>query len=247
MPANEGRGYVLRRIMRRAIRMGKKLGLQKPFMHKTSGFVIEQMKDAYPSLIDQRAFIEKVVLAEEEQFLMTSQGQDLMASAIYRAFRDYKTMIENKTNVGVNANQSETKTTTTTTTITKPKPIVQTETANTQSTVTEPKVEQKPTTTTTTIAEPTPVVTNTSIETPKSNTQPENQVVNTTTITTQTTSNQSKPTEKPVQTSSSTTIKTETTQPVVEQPKTPTTINSTQVAPPKTQVLPQQINKPKES
>jgi alanyl-tRNA synthetase len=71
MPSNEGRGYVLRRIMRRAIRMGKKLGFEKPFMHKTSGFVIEQMKDAYPSLIDQRAFIEKVVLAEEEQFLRT--------------------------------------------------------------------------------------------------------------------------------------------------------------------------------
>lgn len=71
MPSNEGRGYVLRRIMRRAIRMGKKLGLEKPFMHKTAGYVIEQMKDAYPALVDQRAFIEKVVLAEEEQFLRT--------------------------------------------------------------------------------------------------------------------------------------------------------------------------------
>jgi alanyl-tRNA synthetase len=71
MPANEGRGYVLRRIMRRAIRMGKKLGFDKPFLHKTAGFVIEQMKDAYPALLDQRAFIEKAVLAEEEQFLRT--------------------------------------------------------------------------------------------------------------------------------------------------------------------------------
>jgi alanyl-tRNA synthetase len=71
MPANEGRGYVLRRIMRRAIRMGKKLGFDKPFLNKTAGYVIEQMKDAYPALVDQRAFIEKVVLAEEEQFLRT--------------------------------------------------------------------------------------------------------------------------------------------------------------------------------
>ncbi|MGK5082946.1 alanine--tRNA ligase [Bdellovibrionota bacterium FG-1] len=71
MPSNEGRGYVLRRIMRRAIRMGHKLGLDKPFLDKTAGFVIEQMKDAYPALVDQRAFIEKVVFAEEEQFLRT--------------------------------------------------------------------------------------------------------------------------------------------------------------------------------
>jgi alanyl-tRNA synthetase len=71
MPSNEGRGYVLRRIMRRAIRMGKKLGFEKPFLNKTAGYVIEQMKDAYPNLVDQRAFIEKAVLAEEEQFLRT--------------------------------------------------------------------------------------------------------------------------------------------------------------------------------
>jgi alanyl-tRNA synthetase len=71
MPANEGRGYVLRRIIRRAIRLGKKLGFEKPFLHKTAGFVIDQMKDAYPALVDQRAFIEKAVLAEEEQFLRT--------------------------------------------------------------------------------------------------------------------------------------------------------------------------------
>src|SRR4029077_8150994 len=66
LPSNEGRGYVLRRIMRRAIRHGKKLGFTGPFLHKTAGFVIDQMKDAYPSLVDQRAFIEKAVLAEEE-------------------------------------------------------------------------------------------------------------------------------------------------------------------------------------
>jgi alanyl-tRNA synthetase len=71
MPSNEGRGYVLRRIMRRAIRYGKKLGFSGPFLYKTAGFVIDQMKDAYPDLVEKRAFIEKAVQAEEEQFFRT--------------------------------------------------------------------------------------------------------------------------------------------------------------------------------
>ena len=71
LPSNEGRGYVLRRIMRRAIRHGRKLGFNAPFMHKTCGFVIDQMKEAYPDLIEKRSFIERAVLAEEEQFFKT--------------------------------------------------------------------------------------------------------------------------------------------------------------------------------
>jgi alanyl-tRNA synthetase len=71
LPSNEGRGYVLRRIMRRSIRYGKKLGFTGPFMHKTIGLVIEQMAQAYPDLVNQRPFIEKAVLAEEEQFFRT--------------------------------------------------------------------------------------------------------------------------------------------------------------------------------
>ncbi|MBS1959568.1 MAG: alanine--tRNA ligase [Bdellovibrionales bacterium] len=71
MPSNEGRGYVLRRIMRRAIRHGRKLGFNGPFMHKVCGFVIEQMKDAYPDLVGKKAFIERAVMAEEEQFFKT--------------------------------------------------------------------------------------------------------------------------------------------------------------------------------
>jgi alanyl-tRNA synthetase len=83
LPSNEGRGYVLRRIMRRAIRYGKKLGLNAPFLHKTVGFVIEQMKEAYPNLVSQRAFIEKVVLAEEEQFFRTlERGLSLLDEEI---------------------------------------------------------------------------------------------------------------------------------------------------------------------
>lgn len=71
MPSNEGRGYVLRRIMRRAIRHGKKLGFEAPFLFRTAGFVIDQMKDAYPELVEKRTFIEKAVQAEEEQFFKT--------------------------------------------------------------------------------------------------------------------------------------------------------------------------------
>lgn len=71
MPSNEGRGYVLRRIMRRAIRHGRKLGFDGPFMHQVCGSVIEQMKGAYPDLVEKQAFIERAVLAEEEQFFKT--------------------------------------------------------------------------------------------------------------------------------------------------------------------------------
>ncbi len=71
MPSNEGRGYVLRRIMRRAIRHGRKLGFTGPFMSEVCASVINQMKGAYPDLVDKKAFIERAVLAEEEQFLKT--------------------------------------------------------------------------------------------------------------------------------------------------------------------------------
>ncbi|MBU6153226.1 MAG: alanine--tRNA ligase [Bdellovibrionales bacterium] len=71
MPSNEGRGYVLRRIMRRAIRHGRKLGFSGPFLHQCCGFVIDQMKEAFPDLTDKRAFIERAVMAEEEQFFKT--------------------------------------------------------------------------------------------------------------------------------------------------------------------------------
>ena len=71
LPSNEGRGYVLRRIMRRAIRHGKRLGLQRPFLAEVCGTVIEEMGGAYQETRENRAFIEKVALTEEESFRRT--------------------------------------------------------------------------------------------------------------------------------------------------------------------------------
>lgn len=74
LPANEGRGYVLRRIMRRALRHGKKLGFEKPFLHGVAEQVIEEMKEQYPELSANREFIGKVVVNEEARFLATLDG-----------------------------------------------------------------------------------------------------------------------------------------------------------------------------
>jgi alanyl-tRNA synthetase len=71
LPSNEGRGYVLRRIMRRAIRFGRFLGLKKPFMSAIAAEVIRDMSEAYPHLLDAAELLAKVVLHEEERFLET--------------------------------------------------------------------------------------------------------------------------------------------------------------------------------
>jgi len=68
VPSNEGRGYVLRRIIRRAIRHGHKLEAKGNFFHKLVSSLILQMGDAYPELVQQQAIIEKLLRIEEEQF-----------------------------------------------------------------------------------------------------------------------------------------------------------------------------------
>ena len=70
-PSNEGRGYVLRRIMRRAIRYGRNIGLTKPFLHQTASVVMDIMKPSYPELLDAKAFITNVIENEEIRFIET--------------------------------------------------------------------------------------------------------------------------------------------------------------------------------
>jgi len=71
LPSNEGRGYVLRRIMRRAIRYGRQIGLTDPFLHETVKSVFHVMQSAYPELLDNTSFIQNVVINEEKRFSET--------------------------------------------------------------------------------------------------------------------------------------------------------------------------------
>lgn len=71
MPSNEGREYVLRRLLRRAARHGRLLGMDKPFLYEVCGTVIDENEKAYPNLAEKREFIAKVILTEEENFCKT--------------------------------------------------------------------------------------------------------------------------------------------------------------------------------
>ncbi len=70
-PSNDGRGYVLRRVLRRAIRHGKSLGMEKPFFYKLSDVVLQEMGSVYPELGREIEIIQKMIRAEEEKFLET--------------------------------------------------------------------------------------------------------------------------------------------------------------------------------
>ncbi|HAT2117740.1 TPA: alanine--tRNA ligase [Legionella pneumophila] len=83
LPSNEGRGYVLRRIIRRAVRHGNKLGLPSPFFFKLVQPLIDVMGDAYPELINSKAHIERILQQEENQFTRTlEQGLRLLQDHI---------------------------------------------------------------------------------------------------------------------------------------------------------------------
>lgn len=71
MPSNDGRGYVLRRLIRRAYRHGNSIGLDEPFLYKLVGGVADIMKDAYPELLSSMEYVSKVCLSEENRFALT--------------------------------------------------------------------------------------------------------------------------------------------------------------------------------
>ena len=71
LPSNEGRGYILRRVIRRAARYGRELGLSQPFLHKLSGSVVDTMRQAYPELARAKLIMAQVTQGEEERFIQT--------------------------------------------------------------------------------------------------------------------------------------------------------------------------------
>ena len=74
LPSNEGRGYVLRRLLRRAARHGKLLGVNEPFLYKVCETVIHENRTAYPDLVEKQTFITRVIKTEEESFARTIDG-----------------------------------------------------------------------------------------------------------------------------------------------------------------------------
>ncbi|KXO05607.1 alanine--tRNA ligase [Bacillus thuringiensis] len=94
LPSNEGRGYVLRRLLRRAVRYSKKLNINRPFMFELVTVVGEVMKDFYPEVLEKKDFIAKVVKNEEERFHETlHDGEAILAEVIAKAKEEKTTVI----------------------------------------------------------------------------------------------------------------------------------------------------------
>lgn len=86
LPSNEGRGYVIRRLLRRAVRFGRLLGLHEPFFYRVSEAVIRQMGDVYPELVTYREHVLRVIRSEEERFGETlAQGTEILNALISEA------------------------------------------------------------------------------------------------------------------------------------------------------------------
>ena len=91
MPSNEGRGYVLRRLLRRAARHGRLLGRREPFLYQICETVIQENASAYPELTEKKEYITKLIRVEEENFAKTiDQGLSMLQSIIER--EDVKTL-----------------------------------------------------------------------------------------------------------------------------------------------------------
>ncbi|MEM7195913.1 MAG: alanine--tRNA ligase [Pseudomonadota bacterium] len=103
LPSNEGRGYVLRRIIRRAIRHGYQLGCKQAFMHRIVPALVDEMGDAYPDLVQQQSRIERVLRAENEKFnetleqgirilnqeIETLEGKEIPGNLVFKLYDTY--------------------------------------------------------------------------------------------------------------------------------------------------------------
>jgi len=86
MPSNEGRGYIIRRLLRRAVRYGKTIGIDRPFLHELTSVVGEVMGVYYPEVVEKREFIERVIRTEEERFHETlSDGLAMLSELVAAA------------------------------------------------------------------------------------------------------------------------------------------------------------------
>jgi alanyl-tRNA synthetase len=106
LPSNEGRGYVLRKILRRAIRHGRLLGQEKPFLYEMVYAVREEMKGAYPDLVDSATRVARVVEAEEKQFARVlevgyKQLQAQLHAAVLNAYEDELRRLNDELNLGL--------------------------------------------------------------------------------------------------------------------------------------------------
>ena len=88
MPSNEGRGYVLRRLLRRAARHGKLLGYDGPFLYQVVDTVVECSGEAYPNLVEKRDFIKKVIRLEEERFIETIDAGLEILTGLMEQYRE---------------------------------------------------------------------------------------------------------------------------------------------------------------
>src|SRR5690625_860438 len=93
LPSNEGRGYVLRRLIRRAIRFAKQIGIEKPFMYKLVTTVGDIMEDFYPEVLKEHELIERIIKVEEERFHETlNEGLEILSSIIQKEKKNGSTI-----------------------------------------------------------------------------------------------------------------------------------------------------------
>ncbi len=94
LPSNEGRGYVLRRIMRRAARHAKMLGFEEPVLYRSAVFVLESMAEAYPEMAQRTDYVAKVVKNEEERFIQTlDNGLRILTDEVARLQQQKQTVL----------------------------------------------------------------------------------------------------------------------------------------------------------